>query len=170
MSFSSSTFLELPAAFRGPAAPLRMASVRAALLASGVFAGLQALNAGVPHRYSGIFKLDGDFLRNTHIFDKLGEATPEGLETVVLKDSFCQIVLRDGFFLTSNTGKDHRLDYSPYQNIVLSYHGVPILGNSGELFGTLCHFDMAEQQISDEEFMCLQEAGRMFAPLLCKGG
>lgn len=143
-----------------------MQAVHAALVARGVDAAIAELNAGVPHRYTGIFKLDGELLRNTHIFDKLGEARPEGLETVVLKESFCQIVMRDGYFLTDNTAQDDRLNYSPFKGVVMSYHGVPLLNNAAQLGGTLCHFDLVEQSISDAEFLCLQEAAKLFPAFL----
>ena len=93
----------------------------------------------------------------------MSEPRPDSLMSVRLGDSFCQIVLRDGFLLAEHSGRDPRLDGSPYQNVVVAYHGVPILGNSGELSGTLCHFDMVEQGITDTEFACMQQAARLFA-------
>ncbi len=144
----------------------RLSRVQAALAAGGISAAIAELNSGVPHRYSGIFKLDGELLKNTHMFDKLGQAKPESLEVVVLKDSFCQIVMRDGFFLTDHTLTDDRLNYSPFKGVVMSYHGVPLLNNVGELGGTLCHFDLVEQAISDDEFLCLQEAAKIFPRFL----
>ena len=168
MRFSTSTFIEIPAARRGVATPDRIDAVREALHRDGVLGGLTALNHGVPHRYSGIFKLDGELLRNTHMFDKQGELRPESLETVVLAESFCQVVLRDGFLIADHSGRDERLATSPYQNVVVAYHGVPILDNAGELSGTLCHFDLVEQSISDAEFACLQEAARLFAGPLAR--
>ncbi|APW38701.1 hypothetical protein RD110_17065 [Rhodoferax koreense] len=168
MRFSTSTFLDIPTSHRATPTRSRIDSVREALRTGGIENGLRELNLGVPHRYSGIFRLDGDLLQNTHMVDKQGLPRPDGLETVVLSDSFCQIVLRDGFLLADHSGRDPRLAASPYQNIVVAYHGVPILDNAGELSGTLCHFDMVEQSISDAEFACLQEAARLFAGLLSR--
>ncbi len=166
MRFSTSTFLDIPASRRGLATASRINAIQEALRTGGMMAGLRELNQGVPHRYSGIFKLDGDLLQNTHMFDKQGLPRPDGLQTVVLADSFCQIVLRDGYLLADHSGREPRLDASPYQNVVVAYHGVPILDNGGELAGTLCHFDMVEQGISDAEFACLQMAARLFASAL----
>ena len=163
MRFSPNTFIDIPAWRQSAAPSFRVDDVRAAMHEGGVSAALSVLNAGVPHRYSAIFKLDGPLLRNTHMFDKLGQLRPEGLETVVLAESFCQVVLRDGFLLVDHSGRERQLDGSPYQNVVVAYHGVPILDNAGELSGTLCHFDMVEQSLSDPEFACLQEAARLFA-------
>ena len=168
MRFSTNTFIEIPASRRGVATTDRMDAVREAVQQDGVLGGLTVLNQGVAHRYSGIFRLDGELLRNTHMFDKQGELRPESLETVVLSDSFCQVVLRDGFLMVEHSGRDERLATSPYQNVVVAYHGVPILDNAGELSGTLCHFDMVEQSISDAEFACLQETARLFAGPLAR--
>lgn len=166
MRFSTNTFVDIPLSLRGEPHASRVASIGEALRTGGVAGGLEALNLGVAHRYSGIFKLQGDLLENTHMFDKRGEPRPDGLARVQLGDSFCQIVLRDGFMATENSGLDPRLDTNPYQSVVVAYHGVPILDASGELSGTLCHFDMVEQSISDVEFACLQHAATLFAPLL----
>ena len=161
MLFSPSTFHSLPPALLREPPSARTQAIAQAFSAGGVDAGLRAMNAGVAHRYSGIFALDGELLRNTHMFDKLGEVKPEALEVVVLKDSFCQIVLCEGFFLTDNTQQDRRLDYSPFQGVVMSYHGVPLLNDRGDLHGTLCHFDLVEQTISDEELACLQFTAKL---------
>ena len=40
----------------------------------GVQEALRCLNAEVPHRYTAVFVLDGDLLRNLYMVDKLGEA------------------------------------------------------------------------------------------------
>jgi GAF domain-containing protein len=166
MLFSPSTFRSLPPALLREPSSARIGAIAQAFSAGGVDAGLRAMNSGVAHRYSGIFALDGELLRNTHMFDKLGEVRPEALEVVVLKDSFCQIVLREGFFLTDNTQQDRRLDYSPFQGVVMSYHGVPLLNDRGDLHGTLCHFDLVEQAISDEELACLQFTARLLPSYL----
>ena len=42
--------------------------------------------------------------------------------------------------------------------MLLTYHGVPVLDNRGELFGTLCHFDAEQRELSDEQFELLQRA------------
>lgn len=166
MHFSTSTFRSLPAALLRDPPSARTAAIAQAFSSGGIDEALRVMNAGVAHRYSGIFALDGALLRNTHMFDKLGEVKPEALEVVVLKDSFCQIVLREGFFLADNTAQDRRLDYSPFQGVVMSYHGVPLLNDRGELHGTLCHFDMVEQSISDEELACLQFTAKLLPSYL----
>jgi tripartite-type tricarboxylate transporter receptor subunit TctC len=46
---------------------------------------------------------------------------------------------------------------------IVAYHGVPILDAEGALFGSLCHFDVVEQPLSDDEFGDLQAFARALA-------
>lgn len=123
-------------------------------------AGLNILNARVPHRYTAIYELADGHLRNLFLHDKLGEVVPEFLQTVPFEDSFCQFVLRDGVFATSDSGKDGRLAGHKYQGVMVSYHGVPLLDNRSELFGTLCHFDVLSHGLADSELSFMHRAAR----------
>lgn len=137
---------------------LRDISVFTATLASqGADAALAFLNAGVPHRYSAVYRLDGRTLKNVLLRDKAGEITPDYLADVPFETSFCQFVIRDGHFQTGDSALDRRLDGHPYQGVMVSYHGVPIM-SGGEIWGTLCHFDVVPQPLSDEEFELLRAA------------
>jgi len=138
------------------------------LLQRGLPAALQHLNERVAHRYTAIYWLDGRELQNLHLFDRQGEARPEFLRVVPFQDSFCQFVLRDGSFKTEDSGQDLRLDGHPYQGVMVSYHGVPLTDDSGQLCGTLCHFDVARHALDDHEFGYLQRAARMLAPFVVR--
>ncbi|WP_156374340.1 GAF domain-containing protein [Pseudorhodoferax sp. Leaf274] len=132
---------------------------RACLQARGP-AGLDYLNGRVPHRYTAIYELAGGTLRNLYLYDKRGEVVPEFLQAVPFQDSFCQFVLRDGVFATSHSGGDQRLDGHKYQGVMMAYHGVPLLDNRGELFGTLCHFDVVSHGLPEGELDFMQRAAR----------
>ena len=43
---------------------------------------------------------------------------------------------------------------------MVSYHGVPIV-SGGNIWGTLCHFDVAAQPLTDDEFELLQKAAAL---------
>lgn len=122
----------------------------------GMRSALQQLNERVPHRYTAAYRLKGDLLVNIELVDKLGKVGPEFLAEVPLGSSFCQYVLRDGSFLTTDSSQDKRLDGHPYQGVMVTYHGVPILDDKGYIFGSLCHFDVTAQSLPDEEFGRLQ--------------
>lgn len=130
---------------------------KAKLASAGVDTALAFLNAGVAHRYSAVYRLDGNTLKNVLLHDKAGEVRPAFLAEVPFETSFCQFVIRDGLFQTSDSAGDRRLDGHPYQGVMVSYHGVPILAH-GEIWGTLCHFDVAVQALTDDEFDLLRDA------------
>lgn len=83
-----------------------------------------------------------------------------------LKDSFCQFVLRDGLFLTQDSGSDPRLASHPYSGIVGCYVGVPIRNREEKLAGTLCHFDLDSHEIDDDEYLLLDRAARLMPAFL----
>ena len=132
----------------------------------GLVTGLQLLNEPVEHRYTGIYRLEQGVLKSVELVDKDGEIKPEFLSEVPLEDSFCQFVLRDGLFRTSDTGKEPMLIGHKYQGVLLSYTGVPIVGEDGSLYGTLCHFDALRRELSEEDFEHLKVAARMIPEYL----
>ena len=148
--------------------PFQLEKFQSELKRNGLASALGLLNQPVNHRYTGVYQLRDGNLCNVELYDKEGEVKPEFLMEVPLHDSFCQFVLRDGVFRTSDTGKDDRLDGHKYQGVLLSYHGVPVLDNQGELFGTLCHFDALQRDLSDEDFELLQHAARLIAPYVAR--
>lgn len=135
-------------------------AVKATFETEGAAAALSFLNAGVPHRYSAVYVLDSGRLRNVLLHDKAGEVRPDFLADVPFEASFCQFVMRDGHFATTDSGADRRLDGHPYQGVMVSYHGVPLL-SAGEIWGTLCHFDVAAQPLTDAEFELMRQAAAL---------
>ncbi|MEJ8853336.1 GAF domain-containing protein [Variovorax robiniae] len=142
-----------------------MESLRDAATFSGLLSqegGLQSalawLNEGVAHRYTAIYRFEGELLRNVALYDKLDQVRPEFLLVVPFRHSFCQFVLRDQAFRTEDSRLDKRLDGHPYQGVVVSYHSVPLTTGEGALWGTMSHFDMVGHPLPDEEFELLQQA------------
>lgn len=91
---------------------------------------------------------------------------PAFLAVVPFGDSFCQFVLRDGLFSTSDSGLEPRLDGHKYKGVMVAYHGVPIADETSKLWGTLCHFDVASHVLPDPEFVLMQQAARTLLPTL----
>lgn len=150
-----------------------MASVRtldalsAALAESGAAAAVAYLNEGVPHRFSAVYRFAGPFLHNVILHDKAGRMRPDFLAVVPFSRSFCQFVARDGAFRTDNSVADPRLFGHALRGIVISYHSVPVLDDaSGELWGTLSHFDMRSLPLPDGEFELLRGAAALMPPYL----
>ena len=123
----------------------------------GALEALRYLNAGVPHRYTAVYELLPNVLKNVALFDKDGREQKDFLAEVPFDDSFCKFVVRDGLFHTRDSAFDSRLSGHPYQGVVVSYHGAPIVWRK-EVWGTMCHFDLADQALPDEEFELLKAA------------
>jgi len=147
---------------------IRTPDVVSAVLASGgPAAALAYLNEGVPHRFSAIYRFAGPLLHNVLLHDKAGRMRPEFLAVVPFTRSFCQFVVKEGSFRTDNSVADSRLVGHALRGIVISYHSVPVLDHiSGELWGTLSHFDMRSLPLPDEEFELLQIAATLLPPHL----
>ena len=139
-----------------------------ALSTNGIPAGLEWLNARVPHRLTGIYHLREGFLHSLFVYDKQSALTPEVMAVVPLLDSFCQFAMKDGRFLVDDSRHEPRLDGNPNQGVVVSYHAVPIQGNFADLFGTLCHFDMVPQSLPDTELDVLTRACKMMTPYVLR--
>jgi GAF domain-containing protein len=138
-------------------APRSVETFSDALVSSGPSAALGYLNEGVAHRYSAVYRLCGRLLVNVALHDKLGHITPDFLAEVPFEASFCQFVVRDGLFRTDNSGDDARLNGHPYQGVVVSYHGSPIMWH-GEIWGSMCHFDLEVMPLPETEFELLKAA------------
>jgi hypothetical protein len=127
---------------------------------------LRALNASVPHRFTAIFKVDGDRVRNVLLFDKLNLPPPESFTNFPLADSFCQFVLRDSFLHVDDSTQEAMLAGSPYQGVIRAYHAVALTLLSAEVVGTLAHFDPAPQTLDDAHFGLLVMASRALPEIL----
>jgi GAF domain-containing protein len=136
------------------------------LRTQGLVAALQFLNDRVPHRFTGIYRVDGQVLHNVAVIDKQQSGDIGFLMQVPLSDSFCQFVLRDGQLVTTDSGKDPRVDASPFKGVMGSYVGLPLAVVPGELFGTFCHFDFEPQPLDDSEFEFLTQAARVLPPFV----
>lgn len=142
--------------------------LRKAFTEGGIAATLEYLNRGVPHRYTAIYRFDGELLRNVFLHDKLDQVRPEFLLAVPFQHSFCQFVLRDQAFRTEDSRNDKRLDGNPSQGVVVSYHSVPLTADDGSLWGTLSHFDMQPLALPDDEFQLLEKTAHLLGSHLRK--
>jgi len=149
--------------------PPKLDEIRQVLEEEGLQAGLGVLNARVAHRFTAVYRLDANVLRNIAIVDKLGELVPDHLLAVPLASSFCQFVLRDGFFKRMGN-PDARLNGHPFEEAVLSYVGVPLTQDGGDLIGTFCHFDFPAISIADEEFEFMRKVAIALPRYLTKPG
>jgi len=149
-----------------PAIAEALRRVEVELAERGLLGALRYLNTRVPHRFTGVYRLDGPMMRMVSLADKHLHLDPLDLKLVPLKDSFCQFTLRDSLFVTPNTGTDERLVGHPYSGVLNSYIGVPVASGPGKLLGTLCHFDFDAHPVSDDEFLLLERVGHLLPGLI----
>ena len=125
--------------------------------------GLTWLNQRVPHRYTVVYRCEGDAFYTGALVDKLGEPMPDLFIRVPFEESFCQFSVGIGQFRTTDSPRDPRLDGHVHQATVQSYVGLPLTRPSIGLYGTFCHLDLVPQEISDDEFAFLQQATALIA-------
>ena len=127
----------------------------AAMEAGGVAKALEFLNSRTGYRYTAIFRFEGDVMRNIWLYDRLGE-DGANFSSVPLGDSFCQYVMAENGFSTSDSSSDERLSSHAYRGILNSYVGLPLSRNPGSIYGTFCHFDFSPQAVPDNELLFLE--------------
>ena len=132
--------------------------LRAILETSGLRPALHFLNGRVPHRYTIVYRFDGEAFYGMCVVDKLREPVPALFIKVPFQDSFCQYTVADGAFKTNDTMRESRLAGHLHQVTVQSYCGLPLLDPAGALWGTFCHLDTAPQVMSEAEYEFLQHA------------
>jgi GAF domain-containing protein len=133
------------------------------LRSQGIDAALAWLNGRTPYRFTATYAIHSQTMRNTHFFDRVGGFDLGALREVPLMDSFCQYVVREGRFATIDSAADARLDGHPYQGVVASYVGLPVVNDAGVLVGTFCHWDLAPHPSDDRDFEFLQSATRLLS-------
>lgn len=139
----------------GMTLPDAMEKFRDAMAAGGVAKALEFLNARTDYRYTAIFRFEGDVMRNIWLYDRLGESGAS-FASVPLGDSFCQYVMAENGFCTSDSGNDERLASHAYRGVLNSYVGLPLSLEGGSIYGTFCHFDFTPQSVPDNEIPFLE--------------
>ncbi len=131
-------------------APPGLTDLSDALERGGVPAALRFLNARTPHRFTGVYRYDGDTLRNEYLFDRSAPEATRG-EDVAMVDAYCATVGQQRKTLEfADIRTDGRLAVKP-GSPVISYCGALIRTDQDQPYGTLCHFDVlpCEQRSSD---------------------
>jgi hypothetical protein len=107
----------------------------------GPRAALAFLNRRTPHRFTGVFRFDGDLLRNLELIDKWDPAVSR-CDDVPVEQAYCAHLQRTGEPLDVADGRaDARVPWMRDSPIV-SYCGVVIEDEDGRPWGALCHFDV----------------------------
>jgi CheY-like chemotaxis protein len=128
--------------------PRTLRALQAVLAAQGVHEALGFLNRRAPHRFTGIYRFDGDTLRNLDLFDRLDRKAAIGLEDP-MRETYGSIVRASREpFVVSDAPRDARLVEHPARGSVQSYCGVLLRHLDGTPFGSLCHFDVVPLEVA----------------------
>ncbi len=111
----------------------------------GVHAALAYLNRRTPHRYTGLFRFDGQVLRNEILVDGNQPLVRQG-DDIPLAATFCSLVGRQQAPLEILDAATDTQFGGLIETSVVSYCGVLIRDAQGQPFGTLCHYDMQRCQ------------------------
>jgi GAF domain-containing protein len=126
----------------------------------GVGALLEMINGRTPFRYTGIYRFDGETLRNVALFDRRDPGISQGSDAPMI-ETFCAITGKGNEPVVVFDGH-HDARYPWMQaNAVESYCGVPVRDLTGAPVGTLCHFDLQPCQAHPEEVIFLSHVARL---------
>lgn len=142
--------------------PIALAHIKAVLRARDLRGAVMFLNSLTTHRFTSLYRFDGDMLRNVVFFDRENPAQDTCYDLPV-SASYC-VFVRDGAHTVTidDAHRDASVGDHPKRPHIRAYCGVPMLDEQGRLFGTICHFDFVPRAISEVN-VALMEA---IAPLL----
>ena len=145
--------------------------VRQELTHGGVRSALVRLNGYSAHRFTALFRFDGPTLHNLHLVDHL-DAGVERCPDMPVEESYCVFVRElAARFMTEDADTDGRVSGHPKQELIKSYCGLPLQTSTGELFGTICHFDYAALPFAESEILVLEDiAGHLVATVEAERG
>lgn len=119
------------------------------------------LNRRVPHRFTGIYRVDPPLLRNLRLFDG-DQPEVRDADSTPLTDTYCSLVLATQEpFATADSLRDDRVTDHPASVAVRSYCGVPLRRADGTPFGTLCHFDLVARPVPTSEIPLMKRAATL---------
>lgn len=123
-----------------------IALLREPLANDDLFDALRSLNYSTDYRFTGIYLLDGRWVKSVLLFDRECPNVQIGHD-VLWDDSYCRLTATDGGSCEIvNALNDSRLTTHTARDAVQSYCAVLLRSPAGDPLGTLCHYDVRPQQ------------------------
>ena len=144
-----------------PSLLLEIGEFASLLAQQGVHASLEYLNRRTPHRYTGLFRFNGDLLHSEVLFDCNHPALRQ-VEEVPLATTYCALVGRQQAPLEIMDATVDPRVREVVNTPVISYCGVPIRTAQGGTCGTLCHYDLQRCQQRTTDLPLLEAAATLF--------
>ena len=140
------------------------------LTSQGVHAALRFLNSRTSHRFTALYRFDGETLRTVQLVDADAPDVRTG-DDLPLSQTFCSIVKEtERAFTTEDARRDDRLRAHPARDSVTAYCGVLLRDRAGQPFGTLCHFDRVACDVPLSELPVMEGAAPLLLRALERGG
>ncbi len=138
--------------------------ILAALEKDGLHAALRLLNERTPHRFTGIYRYDGDMLHNVILFDVHDPQLLRGSD-IPMQHSYCALLPDSpaGAIEFDDPRSDPPSMARAHLTPVVSYCGVLLVDAAGEPFGSLCHFDVNPCQPRTSDMAMLRALAPQFA-------
>ncbi|HEX8659511.1 MAG TPA: hypothetical protein VF690_18365 [Hymenobacter sp.] len=145
-----------------------IAEFAALLQQQGVHAALGYLNHRTPHRYTGVYRFDGDMLRSEVLFDRNMVDLRQGADAP-MATTYCALV---GRYEAPIQILDATVDPLALgiETPVISYCGALIRDEQGKAFGTLCHYDLQRCQERTTDQPLLNAAAQLLYQQLYPNG
>lgn len=125
----------------------------------GLRSALLFLNRRTAHRYTGVFRFDGEMLRNVVLVDKW-DPTVELGDDVPLAAAYCAHLHETGQPLEVQDGSaDARVPWM-HGSPIVSYCGAVIEDAQGQPWGALCHFDTSPCDAKNSDMPLIVAAAR----------
>ena len=123
-----------------------LAAFRDTLVTDDLFAALRGLNDTTDYRFTGIYLLDGGWVKSVLLFDRASPNVQIGHD-ILWDESYCSMTVADGTALEiTNSLADPRLTAHPNREAVQCHCGVLLRAPDGQALGTLCHFDVQPRE------------------------
>src|ERR1700691_1435649 len=73
------------------------------------------------------------------------------LPTAPITESYCMYIHRSAErFSVEEASRDMRVAAHPKRRNVQCYYGIPLFGSTGEMLGTVCHFDSMPVRVTED--------------------
>ncbi|MBW3630519.1 MAG: GntR family transcriptional regulator [Gemmatimonadetes bacterium] len=140
--------------------------VQLALEQQGMFAALRVLNGTTPHRFTGLYRFEPDWVRSVVLYDRQNPHLQVGAD-VPIHESYCVLTAEAGDeFCVGNALGDARLQGHKAQGAVLCYCAVHLKDAAGASWGTICHYDFRPSQIHPNTTAVLKAVQPLFEAVL----
>jgi hypothetical protein len=146
----------------------QVAVVSQTLKSHGLHAVLKMLNQRTSHRYTGVYRYDGEWLRNVALYDRWHPDLLTG-DDAPMHETFCALVPGQGSSLEVQDGSIDERFPSMQANGVKYYSGTLLRDAAGQPYGTLCHFDLSPCDVATREFPLMEAVGPLIYEAVSDG-